>query len=142
MAPMKMWADLFRQGRLKLKKDFYKDSVTFQDSCNFIRNAGHFEDSRLLMRHVSADFREMHPNGVHTYCCGSGGGHGLMAEYKQKRLATAKAKAEAIRATGAKLTVVACHNCEDGIRDGIKTYEVPSEVHLFSNFLAGAVDLD
>lgn len=139
---MKMWADLFRQGRLKLKKDFYKDSVTFQDSCNFIRNAGHFEDSRLLMRHVSADFREMHPNGVHTYCCGSGGGHGLMAEYKQKRLATAKAKAEAIRATGAKLTVVACHNCEDGIRDGIKTYEVPSEVHLFSNFLAGAVDLD
>lgn len=139
---MKMWADLFRQGRLKLRKGIYKKSVTFQDSCNFIRNAGHFDDSRLLMRHVAQDFREMHPNGAHTYCCGSGGGHGLMAEYKQKRLATAKAKAEAIRATGAEITVVACHNCEDGIRDGIKTYEVPSEVHLFSNYLAEAVDLD
>ncbi len=139
---MKMWADLFRQGRLKLKQGFHKESVTFQDSCNFIRNAGHFEDSRILMRHVAGDFREMHPNGVHTYCCGSGGGHGLMAEYKQKRLATAKAKAEAIRATGAEMTVVACHNCEDGIRDGVKTHEVPTQVHLFSNYLAEAVDLD
>lgn len=139
---MKLWADLFRAGRLKLKKHFYKGSVTFQDSCNFIRNAGHYEDSRLLLNHVCVDFREMRPNGVHTYCCGSGGGHGLMSEYKQKRLATARAKAEAIRATGAETTVVACHNCEDGVRDGVKTYEVPTQVHLFSGFLAEAVDLD
>jgi Fe-S oxidoreductase len=139
---MKMWADLFRQGRLKLKKGFHTAAATFQDSCNFIRNAGHFEDSRLLLNHVCTDFREMHPHGNHTYCCGSGGGHGLMAEYKQKRLATAKAKAEAIRATGAGITVVACHNCEDGIRDGLKAHEVPSEVHLFSQYLAEAVDLD
>ena len=79
---MKMWADLFRAGRLRLKHHFHKEPATFQDSCNFIRNAGHFEDSRLLLHHVAADFREMHPNGNHTYCCGSGGGHGLMSEYK------------------------------------------------------------
>lgn len=139
---MKMWADLFRQRRLRLKKGFHKESVTFQDSCNFIRNAGHYEDSRLLLRHVSQDFREMHPGGVHTYCCGSGGGHGLMPEYKHRRLATAKAKAEAIRATGAEVTVVACHNCEDGIRDGVKAHDVPTQVQLFSHYLAEAVDLN
>ncbi len=138
---MKLWADLFRAGRLKLKPQFHKQPATFQDSCNFIRNAGHFEDSRLLLHHVCADLREMNPGGVHTHCCGSGGGHGLMSEYKQKRLATAKAKAEAIRATGAEVAVVACHNCEDGILDGLKSHEVPAQVHLFSGYLAEAVDL-
>ena len=68
---MKMWADLFRQGRLKLTKHFHKASATFQDSCNFIRNAGHFEDSRLLLHHVCADLREMYPTKGTNWCAGS-----------------------------------------------------------------------
>lgn len=115
--------------------------MTFQDSCNFIRNAGYFEESRALMGHICSDFREMHPNGVHTHCCGQGGGHALMPEFKQTRLATAKAKAEAIRATGAEVVAVACHNCEDGIRDGLKHWDVPAKVELLCNFVAPAVDL-
>ncbi len=138
---MTVMAEAFREGRLKLKKHHYTEPVTFQDSCNFVRNGGNFKDARLLMGQVAGDFREMHPGGVHTYCCGSGGGHGLMSEYKKLRLATAKAKAEAIRRTGAKVVVVACHNCEDGIRDCVKEYGLDCEVHLLSNYLAEAVEL-
>lgn len=124
-----------------MKKHFYKEPVTFQDSCNFIRNAGYFEDSRKIMRHIASDLREMNPHGVHTYCCGVGGGHALMPEFKKTRLATSKAKAEVIRRTGAETVVVACHNCEDGIKDGMKEFGVQGEVSLMCNFVAPAVDL-
>lgn len=141
VAPLKVWAEAFREGRLKLKRHFYEEPVTFQDSCNFIRNAGYYEESRLLMRHVAKDLREMNPNGVYTYCCGNGGGHALMPEYKKTKLATARAKAECIKATRARIVVVACHNCEDGIRECVKEYGLDCKVELFSNYLAEAIDL-
>jgi len=139
--PLKLWADAFAEGRLKLKKHFYDTPVTFQDSCNFIRNGGYFKESRLLMRHIASDLREMHPNGNYTYCCGGGGGHALMPEYKKIKLATAKAKAECIKATGAKIVVVACHNCEDAIGECVKEYGLDCKVELFSNYLAETVEL-
>ncbi len=141
LPPLKVWADSFAAGKLPLVKGHHTGPVTFQDSCNFIRNAGFFEESRLLMRHVCTDLREMHPNGNLTYCCGNGGGQGLMPEYKKQKLAALRAKAECIRATGAELVVVACHNCEDGITECVKTYEVAAQVELFSGFLAGCIDL-
>lgn len=128
-----------REGRLKLKDGHHKEPVTFQDSCNFVRNGGYYEGSRRIMRRIAADFREMRPNGNYTYCCGMGGGNALMPEYKPIRLATGKAKAESIAATGAKVVVVACHNCEDGIRDIVKHYGLDCRVELFSNYLAEAV---
>jgi Fe-S oxidoreductase len=128
-----------RDGRLELISGFHKESVTFQDSCNFVRNGGYYEDSRLIMNKIAYDFREMSPGGNYTYCCGMGGGNALMPEYKNKRLATGKAKAESIAATGARIVVVACHNCEDGIRDVIKHYGLDCRVELFSNYLAEAV---
>lgn len=141
VAPLKVWADAFAAGRLKLKQGHHGRPATFQDSCNFIRNAGYFRESRLLMRHIASDLREMAPNGSYTYCCGNGGGHALMPEYKKRRLATARAKADCIRRTRAEIVVVACHNCEDGIRDGMRYYDLPCKVELFSNYLAEAVDI-
>ena len=139
---MKLWADAFRQGRLKLKKGFHTEPVTFHDSCNFIRNAGYYEESRLLMNHVSADFREMNPRGVYALCCANGGGHVQMPEYKKKyRLPSTKKKAEQIAATGAKLCVVCCHNCEDGIRDCIAEWGLDVKVMLMSEYIAEAIDL-
>lgn len=138
---MKVWADAFAAGKLKLKRLHHAKPVTFQDSCNFIRNAGYFRESRLLLHHIASDLREMAPNGNYTYCCGNGGGHALMPEYKKKRLATSKAKADCIRRTGAGIVVVACHNCEDGIRDAVKHFGLPCTIELFSNYLAEAVEL-
>ncbi|SDB37762.1 Cysteine-rich domain-containing protein [Desulfonatronum thiosulfatophilum] len=139
--PIKVWADCLRSGALKLIPGFHQEPATFQDSCNFIRNAGMYKQSRELMSRVAADFREMHPHGNATYCCGNGGGQGLMPEYKQAKIAALKAKAESIRATGAKMIVVACHNCEDGIQETCKAYELDAKVELFSAYLAEAVDL-
>lgn len=139
VGPIKVWADAIRDGRLKLRPGFHKESVTFQDSCNFVRNGGYYDDSRLIMNRIAYDFREMNPKGNYTYCCGMGGGNALMPEYKQKRLAAGKAKAKSIADTGAKVVVVACHNCEDGIRDVIKHYGLDCRVELFSNYLAEAV---
>lgn len=139
--PIKVWADRLAAGALRLKPGFHKEPSTFQDSCNFIRNAGMYRQSRELLAVVAGDFREMHPNGNATYCCGNGGGQGLMPEYKEAKLAALKAKAECIRATGAGVVVVACHNCEDGIRETCKAYDLDAKVELFSAYLAEAVDV-
>lgn len=141
VGPLTVWGDAFREGRLKLKAKHHDIPVTFQDSCNFIRNGGNYHNARMLMKEISADFREMYPNGNHTYCCGMGGGNALMPEFKKVRLATARAKAESIRATGAKLVVVACHNCEDGIKDCVKEYDLDCKVELMCNYLSEAVDI-
>lgn len=140
--PIKVWAEALASGKLKLKRGFHESPVTFQDSCNFIRNAGMYRQSRELMSVVATDFREMHPNGNATYCCGNGGGQGLMPEYKKQKIAAMKAKSECIVKTGAQLVVVACHNCEDGIHETCKNYNIPAKVELFSAYLAEAVDLD
>lgn len=140
--PMKVWADCLAKGTLKLKPGFHTEPSTFQDSCNFIRNAGLFRESRNLLAVVAANYREMNPHGNATYCCGNGGGQALMPEYKQTKLAALRAKAECIRATGARMVVVGCHNCEDGILEAVKTYEVDAKVELLSAYLAEAVDLD
>lgn len=140
---MKIWADAFRAGKLKLKQGFHTKSVTFHDSCNFIRVGGYFDDTRILLRHICADFREMSPNGILGVCCSNGGGHVQMPEYKKKyRLPSTKAKAEQIKATGAHVCVVMCHNCEDGVKDGLKEWGVDCEVVLMSEFVAEAVDLE
>lgn len=141
VGPLRVYGQALREGRLKLVKGFHEQPVTFQDSCNFVRNGGYFEDARLLMKTIARDFREMAPNGNHTYCCGMGGGNQLMPEFKAKRLATGRAKAESIRATGAEVVVVACHNCEDGIADVVREYGLDCKVELLSNYLAEAVDL-
>lgn len=139
--PIKVWGKRLAAGALKFKRNFHKEPATFQDSCNFIRNAGLFTESRDLLAVVAADFREMHPHGNATYCCGNGGGQGLMPEYKQAKLAALKAKADSIRGTKAEVVVVACHNCEDGIQETCKTYDLEARVELFSAYLAEAVDL-
>lgn len=140
--PIRVWADALAAGKLRLKPGFHTAPVTFQDSCNFIRNAGMHRRSRELMSVLATDFREMHPGGNATYCCGNGGGQGLMPEYKKQKIAAMKAKAECIRQTGADLVVVACHNCEDGIQETVKAYDLGAKVELFSAYLAEAVDLD
>jgi Fe-S oxidoreductase len=64
------------------------------------------------------DFREMNPNRTDNYCCGGGGGFIAMPEYSKARIeAKGRRKAGQIRATGAKIVAVPCHNCMDQIND-------------------------
>lgn len=118
-------AEALESGKLKLdpsKK--IKEPVTYQDSCNFIRNAGLSKYSRIIMKHIAEDFREMEPCGEHNFCCGGGGGFNGIGRYRKERNVALKVKRDQILATGAKLVIAPCHNCWDAIRDMEEIYKI------------------
>ncbi|MBW2622001.1 MAG: (Fe-S)-binding protein [Deltaproteobacteria bacterium] len=118
-------AEALREGKLKIdpaKK--IKEPVTYQDSCNYIRNAGLGDIGREIMSYIAEDFREMTPNREHNYCCGGGGGLNGIGRYREERNIGLKMKRDQILATGAKLVIAPCHNCWDAIRDLEEVYKV------------------
>ena len=118
-------AEALREGKIKIdptKK--IKEPVTYQDSCNYIRNAGLKDAAREIMSYIAEDFREMTPNKEHNFCCGGGGGMNGIGRYRQERNIGLKMKRDQILATGCKLVVSQCHNCWDAIRDLEEVYKV------------------
>jgi Fe-S oxidoreductase len=118
-------AEALRTGKLKIdpaKK--IKEPVTYQDSCNYIRNGGLADVAREIMGYMAEDFREMTPNREHNFCCGGGGGLNGIGRYRQQRNIGMKVKRDQILATGAKLVIAPCHNCWDAIRDLEEVYEI------------------
>jgi len=118
-------AEALRTGKLKIdpsKK--IKEPVTYQDSCNYIRNAGLGDVAREIMSYIAEDFREMSPCREHNFCCGGGGGLNGIGRYRPERNVGLKVKRDQILATGAKLVISPCHNCWDAIRDLEEVYKV------------------
>jgi len=118
-------ADALRTGKLKIdpaKK--IKEPVTYQDSCNYIRNAGLRKDARDIMSYIAEDFREMKPCGEHNFCCGGGGGLNGIGRYREQRNTGQKVKRDQILETGAKLVITPCHNCWDAVRDLEENYKI------------------
>ena len=118
-------AEALRTGKLKIdpsKK--IKEPVTYQDSCNYIRNAGLGDIAREIMSYIAEDFREMSPCREHNFCCGGGGGLNGIGRYRQQRNVGLKVKRDQILATGAKLVIAPCHNCWDAIRDLEEVYKI------------------
>jgi Fe-S oxidoreductase len=131
--------EYIKQGRIKVDKTKNQQPVTYHDSCNLARSCGITEEPRELHNLVCGDFREMHPNRSENFCCTGGGGAMSMTEYAPRRLASAKVKAEQLRATGAKIVVTSCHNCVDGLFDLIRHYKLDMEVKLLVNLVANAL---
>lgn len=78
----------------------------------------------------------MTPNREHNHCCGGGGGFIPMGPpFKKRRIQSGRIKAEQIRATGAKIVVVPCHNCFDQIRDLSKEYDLGVKVLSFKELI-------
>jgi len=118
-------AEALREGKIKIdpaKK--IKEPVTYQDSCNYIRNAGLKDAAREIMSYIAEDFREMTPCKEHNFCCGGGGGMNGIGRYREQRNIGLKMKRDQILATGCKLVVSPCHNCWDAIRDLEEVYKV------------------
>jgi len=118
-------AEALREGKIKIdpaKK--IKEPVTYQDSCNYIRNAGLKDAAREIMSYIAEDFREMTPCKEHNFCCGGGGGMNGIGRYREQRNIGLKMKRDQILATGCKLVVSPCHNCWDAIRDLEEVYNV------------------
>ncbi len=128
-----------KDGRIKVDPSSNPEPVTFHDSCNIARSGGLIEEPRWLLKRVSADFREMHPNRTENYCCTGGGGLLSMAEYRPLRLEVGKIKVEQLKATGARLVCTMCHNCVDGLADLIKHYKLNMRVVQILELTANAL---
>jgi len=134
--------DYIKSGRIVVDKTKNTQRVTYHDSCNLARSCGITEEPRELLRLVTTDFVEMIPNRQENFCCTGGGGAMSMSEYTPRRLASAKIKADQIRATGAKIVVTSCHNCVDGLSDLIKHYKLDCEVKQLVDLVAEALVLE
>jgi len=133
---VELFHDYLASGRIKLAQKI-KEPTTLQDPCNVIRSGGLAEKNRRLAEMVSEDFRPMSEQGNYNYCCGGGGGAIPMGgEMRKHRMKCGKVKAEQIRATGAKIVLVPCHNCIDQIRDLGKEYDLGIKAVHFKEVIA------
>jgi len=131
-----LFHDCLASGRIKLAHKI-KEPTTVQDPCNVVRSGGLAEKNRRLAEMVSEDFRPMSEQGNYNYCCGGGGGAIPMGgEMRKHRMKCGKIKAEQIRATGAKIVLVPCHNCIDQIRDLSKEYDLGIKAVHFKEVIA------
>lgn len=133
-------AHYIANGRLKLKTDTIKEKVTFHDPCNVGRRGGVVHEPRAIIRALGADFVEMMPHGVANFCCGGGGGLGATAEFGKVRMQMGRAKANQIRATGAKIVITSCFNCLTQVRALNKEYDLGIEVKNILELVAYALD--
>ena len=62
-------------------------------------------------------------------------------EMRKHRLKSGAVKAEQIRATGAKIVFVPCHNCIDQIRDLSKEYDLGIKAVHFKEIIAENMEI-
>ncbi len=118
-------AEALRTGKLKVDPaKRIREPVTIQDPCNIVRNGGLGSALREVVGRIAVDVREMPESGDHAFCCGGGGGLNGIGRYRANRDTAFAAKVRHIRATGAKIVIVSCHNCWDALRDMLFLYDV------------------
>jgi len=131
------WEYIVRDGRIKIDPaKRVTVPVTVQDPCNQSRSGGLHRMLRELTEALCTDFRDMNPNCEYNHCCGGGGGFIPQgAEFKKRRMISGRIKAEQIKATGAEMIIVPCHNCFDQINDLNKEYELGLKVVSFKELI-------
>ncbi len=160
--------ELVKQGRLPIEPD--DTPVTWHDPCQLGRRGGVTEEPYELLRRVARNFRPLKHRGVHSICCGGGGGIGCMnpemiaemaklmglepdALYdgeKEKKFIeettkawsiAVKRKIDEIRESGAKIVVTACPVCIHSISGGAKLYNLPVDVKHIAEYIGERVKL-
>ena len=138
---LQLVAGYLQAGKIRVRPDTFDVPLTYHDPCNLGRNGGMFEEPRLLIRSVAADFREMSPNRELNWCCGGGGGLVAAPEMKEVRMKAGRKKVEQVRRTGAKWVITACENCKAQLRDLSEHYELGAEVKGVIDLVADALIL-
>jgi Fe-S oxidoreductase len=133
----------WRDGKLKLKPNVITERVTYHDPCNFSRSGWVVEQPRELLKAICSDYVEMTPNRRDNICCGGGGGTVSMDELRPYRtLVGGKAKAEQIRATGAKYCVAPCANCKKQLKELMEDQGVDCQIVGLHDLLYKAIDFE
>ncbi len=130
-------ADLLKQGKIVLKKDF-QQSIVLHDSCYLGRYNNIYEQPREIIQNISgAKLLEMERNRDKSFCCGAGGGRMWFEETIGTRINNLRV--EQALETKPNAVGVSCPFCltmfEDGIKDkgvqdSVKTYDLIELVAL------------
>jgi Fe-S oxidoreductase len=133
----------WKEGRLKLNPNGITDLVTYHDPCNYARSGWIVEQPRELLKAFCPNFVEMTPNRRDNICCGGGGGVVSMDELRPYRtLVGGRAKAEQIRATGAKYCVAPCANCKKQLRELVEEHGIDCQIVGLHDLLYKAIVFD
>jgi Fe-S oxidoreductase len=133
----------WKQGRLKLKPGVIEEKVTYHDPCNLARTGWIVDQPRELLRAICGNYVEMTPGGRHNICCGGGGGLVSIDEIQPYRMIVGgRAKAEQIRATGAKYCVAPCANCKKQLRELMEHYRIDCQIVGLHDLLYKAITFD
>jgi Fe-S oxidoreductase len=131
---------VWKEGRLKLNPDAIAEPVTYHDPCNISRPGWIVEQPRELLKAFCRNYVEMTPNRRDNICCGGGGGTVSIDEIRPYRtLIGGKAKAEQIRATGAKYCVAPCANCKKQLRELMEDQGIDCQIVGLHDLLYKAI---
>jgi Fe-S oxidoreductase len=133
----------WRGGRLKLKARTIEEPITYHDPCNIARSGWIIQQPRELLKAISSNYVEMVPNGRNNICCGGGGGMVSIDEIRPYRTTIGgRAKAEQIRATGAKICVAPCANCKKQLRELVQDNGIDCQIVGLHDLLYKAIDFE
>lgn len=112
-------ARLLKEGRLRVNAEKGVQSLAYHDACYLARHNGIVREPReILSRIAGTGVTELRNNGVHTFCCGGGGGLMWTEEALGRRIN--HLRTEDILRSGAKVTATSCPFCSTMLRDGLK----------------------
>ncbi|RJP73259.1 MAG: (Fe-S)-binding protein [Candidatus Zixiibacteriota bacterium] len=133
----------WKEGRIKLNPDVITEKVTYHDPCNIARPGWIVNQPRELLKAFCRDYVEMTPGGRDNICCGGGGGTVSIDEIRPYRtIVGGRAKAEQIRATGAKYVVAPCANCKKQLRELVEDNGIDCEIVGLHDLLYKAIVFD
>ncbi len=128
MSIITLYAQLIRQGRLKVDPSWNKEGLKFtvQDPCKLVRQGlgdAVADDLRFVVKQIVGEenFVDVWPNKSNNFCCGGGGG-ALQAGFKEQRRKFGWFKFQQIKATGADVIITPCYNCHSQIIDLCEVY--------------------
>jgi len=128
---------------LKLKPDAITETVTYHDPCSIARQGWIIDQPRYIINSFCKNFVEMTPRGKENICCGGGGGTVSIDEIRPYRtMVGGKAKADQIRATGAKYLIAPCANCKKQLRELVEDQKIDCEVVGLHDLIYKAIIFD
>jgi Fe-S oxidoreductase len=95
------------------------------------------DEPRQLLRHIGATIVEMENHGVHTTCCGGGGG--LVSTRSDLSMEVAKARVQEAVGTGASILVTDCPTCFTNLKEAAQDMGRPIKVALIWDLLLRAL---
>jgi len=125
-----------RLGSLEVKRPL-ETRVTYHDPCHNARYMGVVDEPRQLLRHIGAEIVEMDNHGVHTTCCGGGGG--LVSTRSDLSMKVAQARVEEAVATGAEILATDCPTCFTNLKEAAQEMGNPIKVVLIWELLLRAL---